>query len=586
MKRSLYTYTSLALCALLMLYSGCGVLQGGHKVNPPKDPKVASCEPGKWGGTLKVALIGAPATFNPFQVPNPETYEVTSKLFGTLLDYDYANQKFNSPVDGLARSIDSLQDGKTFVIHLREASFSNGAPITSDDVIFSYQMAIDEKNESIYGDLLRIGPDKEPPKLTREDQYTLRISFPLRYELVNMIFARVPIVSKAALQEAASKGTFKDQYGLDTAPDKIVCSGPFILKGYTPDKQIELTYNPYYWKVDSSGTSLPYLDGVTYFLKTPREGQGEGFAKKEFHVAHLLPKKFKELKGNDSLEVRDIGGSLNTWGLALNWRADPKKVDPARATWFRTPGFKWGLLHAVDRNAIIKDVFDGMAKPAINIISPNNSTWYNPDVKKYENNIESAKTALSKVRYTFSETGGLKDIGGRTVKFTITHLNEAIPTKIAEKLVQDFKKIGIQVDTDPKDYKTFWRVASVGLYDTILIETSPMFADPAFMQPYMNKRGKYFWFYEPAAAGTRLVGGTEGWMDGLATKMDEALQKVLLADRREIYNEVQATWAEKAPVIYLVSENTLVGAQKNIGNFKPSVLEPSLTWNIEEFYFK
>lgn len=102
----------------------------------------------------------------------------------------------------------------------------------------------------------------------------------------------------------------------------------------------------------------------------------------------------------------------------------------------------------------------------------------------------------------------------------------------------------------------------------------------------MTKRGKYFWFYEPAAVGARLVGGAEGWMDGITAKMEEASQKVLLAERRELYNEAQVTWADKAPIIYLVSENVLVGAQKNIGNFKPSVLEPSLTWNIEELFFK
>ncbi|MCS6886517.1 MAG: ABC transporter substrate-binding protein [Acidobacteriota bacterium] len=535
---------------------------------------------------MKIGLVGTPATFNPFLVPNPETYEITSKLFATLLDYNYAGQKFNAPADGLARSIDALPDGKTFVIHLREAAFSNGIPITADDVIFSYQMAIDERNESVYGDLLRIGPEKAPPKFIREDQYTLRVSFPVRYELVNFIFARVPIVSKGALQEVAEKGNFREAYGLETPPEKLVCSGPFVLKSYTPDKQIELAYNPHYWKVDSSGTSLPYVDSVIYFLKTPSEGQSEGFAKKEFHIATLLPKKFKELKDNDTLDIRDLGVSLSTWGLVLNWRADPKKIDPYKATWFRTPGFKWSLLHAVDRDAIIKEVFDGMAQPALNIISPSNTTWYNPDFKKYEYNLEKARETLIKVRYSYSETGALKDISGKTVKFTITHLNDTIPTKIAERLAQDFRKIGMQVDTDPKDYKTFWKVASTGLYDTLLIKTSPMFPDPAFLQPYMTKRGKYFWFYEPAAVGARLVGGAEGWMDGITAKMEEASQKVLLAERRELYNEAQVTWADKAPIIYLVSENVLVGAQKNIGNFKPSVLEPSLTWNIEELFFK
>src|SRR6185436_15511005 len=139
MKRYSRVLVSIILSFLFVL-PGCQYLSGGREVHPPKDPKVATCEPGQWGGRLKLALSSAPLTFNPFLNTTPETQEVTSKLFGTLLDYDYANQKFTSPPSGLARSIDSLPDGRTFVINLREgASFSNGNPVTADDVIFSFQ---------------------------------------------------------------------------------------------------------------------------------------------------------------------------------------------------------------------------------------------------------------------------------------------------------------------------------------------------------------------------------------------------------------------------------------------------------------
>src|SRR5205823_5930006 len=105
---------------------------------------------------------------------------------------------------------------------------------------------------------------------------------------------------------------------------------------------------------------------------------------------------------------------------------------------------------------------------------------------------------------------------------------------------------------------------NIGIYDAALVETAPMFSDPAFLQPYFNKNGKFFWFYEPAAGDAKIrgmVGSTEAWMDRIGGKMNNALKKVLLSERRDLYNEVQAEWAEKAPIIYLVSENTIVAAQ-------------------------
>src|SRR5262249_33541986 len=98
MKRYPKALLSTALCALIVL-PPCNLIGGSgkHDAHPPKDPKVATCEPGKWGGKLKLALSTAPLTFNPFLASTTDTMEITSKLFASLLDYDHANQKFATP---------------------------------------------------------------------------------------------------------------------------------------------------------------------------------------------------------------------------------------------------------------------------------------------------------------------------------------------------------------------------------------------------------------------------------------------------------------------------------------------------------
>lgn len=590
MKRYYRVLTTAFICLALLL-PGCDYLKGSsaHKVYPPKDPKVANCEPGKWGGQLKLPLASVPLTLNPFVPSTLDTYEVTSKLFGTLLDYDHANQKFANPADGLARSIDTLQDDRTYIIHLREgAKFSDGTPITADDVVFSFEAAMNKDVDSIFGDLMRI--DGKSPEVSKDDALTVRITFADHYEPMKMLFAKLPIVSRASLQDAYNKGNFKTAYGMDTPPEKIVCSGPFMIKGYTKDKQIDLVYNPYYWKVDSSGTSLPYLDSVVYYLKTPRKEQSFNMlTKTDFHAAQVVQTEFGQFNNNPRFLAKNIGPSLHAWQLALNWRIDKNKIDPIRATWFRTGGFRWALSSAIDRDRIVKEVFDSMARPVYGPVVPANTTWHNPNIKRKEMelSLEEARKQLLTLKFEYREDGTLK-ASGSSVRFTIIHLDDHIPNQIAQRLVEDFKKLGIQAESDPKDYAAFWRAMSLGIYDAALVESAPMFPDPAFLQPYVSKNGRYFWFYEGSdelLKGSR-VGGAEPWMDRVNKNLNEALKKTLLEERRELYNQVQSEWADKAPVIYLVNEDIVVAAQNFIGNFKPAVIDPPLTWNIEEFYIK
>ncbi len=581
------SYLSLMLSLLLIVsFSLMGVHcgGGGHEKHPPKDPKVAPCEPGKVGGTLKVPIAGIPLTLNPFLSITPETYEVTSKLFATLIDYDNANQKAAN--DGLARSVDTGEDGRSYTIHLREGlAFSNGIPIGADDVIFSLKAALDTRLNSVLGDFMKI--DNTAPEFTKIDPLTVKITFPEHYEPIKELLSRIPIVSKSAMEDLFLKADPKSAYPLNTAPDKVVSSGPFMLKSVS-EKQIELVYNPYYWKVDSNGTSLPYLDGITYYLKVSRqEQQNNLLTKNEYNVVQLIQSQKQSFEGNDRFVIKDVGPSLSVWQLVLNWRTDQRN-SALKATWFRGSYFRWALSSLIDREKMTKDVFGSMANPAYGLINPENKLWYNPNSKKYPYNIKEAQNFLSTSKFSNDEGGNLKDGLKNSVRFTILHYNEYIPAQMANSIIEDLKKVGIQVETDPQDYKKFWNYLNGGLFEVALVETTPLLPDPAFMQPFLSKAGKYVYFNDPIEINFKNAapGGTDEWINQASRDLNEALKKTSLKDRQDLYNKVQANWTEKCPSLFLVNENILAAAQKNLGNFKPAPVTPNLTWNSEEFYFK
>jgi ABC-type transport system substrate-binding protein len=58
------------------------------------------------------------------------------------------------------------------------------------------------------------------------------------------------------------------------------------------------------------------------------------------------------------------------------------------------------------------------------------------------------------------------------------------------------------------------------------------------------------------------------------------------AERKRLFDRVQQLAFENAPVIPLVTTHVLVGARKNLGNFRPALLEPYTLWNAEELYWK
>jgi ABC-type transport system substrate-binding protein len=98
---------------------------------------------GKHGGRFVFAETGNPRTFKGMMANETSSTDITVRnLFITLVDYDQGSQKI---VPMLAKSWEVSPDGLTWTFHLRQgAKFSDGQPITSADVLFSSQVALDE----------------------------------------------------------------------------------------------------------------------------------------------------------------------------------------------------------------------------------------------------------------------------------------------------------------------------------------------------------------------------------------------------------------------------------------------------------
>jgi len=199
----------------------------------------------------------------------------------------------------ILKDFEVSEDGKVFTFHMREGlKWSDGVPVTTEDVLFAYEdVLLNEKLTPIFPSWLRAGGrrDGEPMKLEIIDDYTFRISFAEPYggfpvQLAIAGWRRyddllkpkhylkrfhpryTPIEKLEPLikEEGLAKGEWWSLFGLkDFLISEIMkpeAVGFPFLTPWIPVKSTPTTImyerNPYYFKVDTKGNQLPYIDKV------------------------------------------------------------------------------------------------------------------------------------------------------------------------------------------------------------------------------------------------------------------------------------------------------------------------------------
>src|SRR5207244_11017564 len=116
-------------------------------------------------------------------------------------------------------------------------------------------------------------------------------------------------------------GTVRSSIGLAYDPSNIVGLGPFRLKEYVTGQRLVLERNPYFWKVDSRGQRLPYLDRMVFVIVKDFNTIQSKFQSGEIDVMpRVRPQDYaliKRMEGGD-IKVEDIGVSYDTNWVVFN----------------------------------------------------------------------------------------------------------------------------------------------------------------------------------------------------------------------------------------------------------------------------
>ncbi len=513
-------------------------------------------EVGRSGGRLVMSLRGEPKTLNPLIAADARSREVIGVMQADLVHINRATQ-LTEP--SLAKSWKVSPNGLEYTLVLRQGiKFSDGQPLVS---------------------------------VRKLDAYTLVFQLAKPYGAGERLFDGFYILPRHLLEKQYQEGKFDQAGTLATAASAWAGLGPFRLKEYVAGQRLVLERNPYYWKTDLKGNRLPYLDDLVYLFVQNADAQVLKFQSGETDViSQIGAENFTVLSRQQyGYNMTDAGPGLEYYFLFFNLSEAGEKT-PAemlrKQKWFREVKFRQAVSAAVDREAIVRLVYQGRGAPLWGLVAPGNRRWGNEKLAHPARSLERARTLLKEAGFSWNNgpngESRLLDAEGKPVEFSIlTSSSNANYPKMAALVQDDLRQLGMRVQVVPLEFRSLLdRVLQTKEFDACLLGLVSFDADPtADTNVWLSSGGSHLWNPSQAHPAT-------AWEAEIDRLMEQQLAAPSYEQRKKLYDRLQEILAEEQPMIFLASPDILVGAKNVVGNFHPAVLEPYVLWNVEQLYLK
>src|SRR6185295_6067765 len=108
--------------------------------------------------------------------------------------------------------------------------------------------------------------DGKPIVARKLGAYRVAVDLEQPFAAAERLFDSIAMLPRHLLDKAQREGRLAEAWGLGTPPAEMAGLGPFRVKAYAPGDRLVLERNPHYWKVDSAGQALPYVDELVFVL--------------------------------------------------------------------------------------------------------------------------------------------------------------------------------------------------------------------------------------------------------------------------------------------------------------------------------
>lgn len=369
-------------------------------------------------GTLVVGTDVDAGTLDPRLARDSTAYRVADLVYAGLV---HITPKLE-PVPDLAESWET-PDPLTFIFKLRPGlKFSDGSPLTADDVVFTYSTVLNPEFSSPIRALFT--PVKA---VTAVDAQTVKFELAAPYAPL-LTYLDVGIISKKAAESGQDIST------------KPVGAGPMKLASWNRGSDITLEANPDYWR------GAPTIDKVTLKVIGDNSARAQAFEAGDLDVIQspLSPQDITRLAGDERFANVKMAGLGVTY---LNFNAkDPLLADPK---------MRQALSMLVDQQTIVNDIYQGVDQVASSLILP--SSWaYSADIKQPTFDVEGAVKLLNELGWKDTNGDGILDKDGKPLTITLaTHSEDPNRVQALEFMQAVFQQAGVEAKAQISDWPSF-----------------------------------------------------------------------------------------------------------------------------------
>ncbi len=345
---------------------------------------------------LTVAYLNEVDSFNPFLGIEAESFEMWSLMYDSLTGYSMSDMQ---PEPSLATKWEASEDGLTWTYTMRDdATWSDGEPLTSEDVAYTYGRIMDGGPErSTWGSYLGQVDRVETP-----DETTVVLHLEKPSSVLPLL--PIPIIPEHVWSDV-SEEEVKDFSNEPQDGEPIVGSGPFrLIEGTAGGSTYRFEANPDYWG------GAPHIDGIDYRVYKSEDPAIQALIKGEVDfVEGISALQVEALQGRDGIEAAN-GDSPGFDEIAFNTGSidtDTGKPmgDPNPAV--LDPKFRYALNFAIDRDQIIEKAYQGAGEPGSTIIPPAYAgyRWEPPADEAPTFDLDKAAQLLDEAGYTVGDDG-------------------------------------------------------------------------------------------------------------------------------------------------------------------------------------
>lgn len=587
--RAVVFLVRIILCCLLILTSGCSPTLLNSQSNNNSRLVLVSPSP--------------PSTFN--YAMSRSSYDFFRFIYKGLISENGLTGELEP---ALAESWVLSENKKRIIFTLRsELKWSDGKPLTADDVIFTYQdIYLNQKIPTIYRDFLRIGSSGAFPSVKKIDRRRVEFILPEPFAPFLRYIEKLKILPAHALRDTIlstdgdGKPLFLSTWNTNTQPQKIISNGPFKLANYIPSQRIILEKNPFYWRNDSAGNSLPYIDKLIIQIIPSTDNQLIRFRSGELDSIGVDPEAFQLLKREEergkykiynrgTLGYRFVGFNLNQ---AKNSEGKPL-LNPIKSRWFNNLAFRQAVAYAINRQQINNTIYRGLGEIKHSPLGVQSSYYLSPEagLKVYKYNPEKSKKILLDSGFQYNDANELLDENGNRVEFTIlVKSEEKIRIDTAVKIQGDLSHIGIKANLQILNFNSVLKkLLSSRDWECYVGAFGVPGADiePNLLSLFWLSNGSFHQFNLGSKPGEPKIKNWQvsDWEKEIDRLFTAGYQTIDENKRREIYGEFQQIVAEQLPIFFLVNPLAIQAVRNHIDNFKSSAIG-SAFWNIDELKIK